>query len=171
MKNANRDVELDELIDGITTDANGEAEQLWAFRQAFEDNVAVPCEASVIGEPVQVLRFDYDGNEQRGLTAVCRRADGTKHVVTASELVIPPRGYLGEREGVCWRMESSGILRRRRDPTGLRLTATIRRGWSGRPDSNPRRPAWENDRRFKIKNDAVYGVSARFKDISNFLVS
>ena len=43
MKNANRDSELDELIDEITTDANGEAEQLWAFRQAFEDNV--PCPA------------------------------------------------------------------------------------------------------------------------------
>ena len=95
MKNANRDSELDELIDEITTDANGEAEQLWAFRQAFEDNVAVPCEASVVGQPVQVLRFDYDGNERRGLTAVCRRADGTKHVVAASELVIPPSAQGG----------------------------------------------------------------------------
>jgi hypothetical protein len=41
MKNANGDRELDELIEEITTDANGDAEQLWAFRQAFEDNVAV----------------------------------------------------------------------------------------------------------------------------------
>ena len=70
MKNVNRDSELDELIDEITTDANGEAEQLWAFRQPLEDNVAVSCEASVVGQPVQVLRFDYDGNERRGLTAV-----------------------------------------------------------------------------------------------------
>jgi hypothetical protein len=86
MKHASRDSrdrELDELIDEITTDANGDAEQLWAFRQAFEDNVAVPCEASVVGQLVQVLRFD-DGNERRGLTAVCRRADGTKHVVAVS---------------------------------------------------------------------------------------
>ena len=30
---------LDELIEEITVDANGEDEQLWAFRQAFEDNV------------------------------------------------------------------------------------------------------------------------------------
>lgn len=80
---------LDGLIDEITTDANGEAEQLWAFRQAFEDDVAVPCKATVIGEPVQVLKFDYDGNERRGLTAVCQRMDGTKHVVAASEVVIP----------------------------------------------------------------------------------
>src|ERR1017187_4301358 len=53
------------------------------------DEVAVPCEGSVIGELVQVLKFDYDGNERRGLTVVCRRADGTKHVVAASEVVIP----------------------------------------------------------------------------------
>ena len=80
---------MDELIDEITTDANGEAEQLWAFRQAFEDGVTVPCEGSVIGEPVQVLTFDFDGNERRGLIAVCRPADGTRHVVAASEVVIP----------------------------------------------------------------------------------
>ena len=42
MKKTNRDSELDDLIDEITTDANGEAEQLWAFRQAFEDEVEVP---------------------------------------------------------------------------------------------------------------------------------
>lgn len=90
MKKTNRDSGLDELIDEITTDANGEAEQLWAFRQALEDEVAVPCEGTVIGEPVQVLKFDYDGNERRGLTAVCRRADGTKHVVAASEVVVLP---------------------------------------------------------------------------------
>jgi hypothetical protein len=92
MKKTNRDSELeylDELIDQITTDANGEDEQLWAFRQTFEDDVAVPCEATVIGEPVQVLKFDYDGNARRGLTAVCRRADNTEHLVAASEVVIP----------------------------------------------------------------------------------
>lgn len=80
---------LDELIDEITTDAYGEDEQLWAFRQALEDVIAVPCEATVIGEPVQVLKFDYDGNMRRGLTATCRRPDGAKYVVAALEVVIP----------------------------------------------------------------------------------
>jgi hypothetical protein len=60
---------VDELVEEITIDANGEDEQLWAFRQAFEDNVSVPCEATVIGEPVKVMKFDYDGNNRRGLTA------------------------------------------------------------------------------------------------------
>ncbi len=81
---------LDKLIDEITTDANGEDEQLWAFRQAFEDDVVLPCEATVIGEPVHVLKVDYDGNGRRGLTATCRRPDGTQHIVAASEVVLPP---------------------------------------------------------------------------------
>ncbi len=56
MKKTSRDSKLDDLIDEITTDAHGEAEQLWAFRQAFEDEVAMPCEGSVIGEPVRFRR-------------------------------------------------------------------------------------------------------------------
>lgn len=90
VKKNDRDNELDDLIEQITTDASGEAEQLWAFQQAFESEVRVPCEASVIGEPVQVLKFDFDGNERRGLTVLCRRPDGSKYVVAASEVAIPP---------------------------------------------------------------------------------
>jgi hypothetical protein len=81
---------LDRLIEEITVDANGEDEQLWAFRQAFEDDVAVPCEGTVIGEPVAVIGFDYDGNERRGLTAKCRRLDGSQYVVAASEVLLHP---------------------------------------------------------------------------------
>ncbi len=81
--------DLDGLIEEITTDANGGDEQLWAFRQAFEDDVPVPCDATVAGAPVEVLKFDYDGNERRGLSAVCRGADGRKHVVAASDVIIP----------------------------------------------------------------------------------
>lgn len=51
---------LDDLIEDFLVDANGEDEQLWAFRQAFEDDVPVPCQATVIGEPFQVVKFDYD---------------------------------------------------------------------------------------------------------------
>ena len=55
-----------ELIEQITVDAHGEDEQLWAFRQAFEDGVTVPSDAFVIGEAVSVLKFDYDGNDRFG---------------------------------------------------------------------------------------------------------
>lgn len=81
----------DQLIDEITVDAYGEDEQLWAFLQVISDEVAVPCDGFVIGEPVSVVAFDYDGNERRGLTARCRRADGSEHVVAASEVVFPQK--------------------------------------------------------------------------------
>ena len=36
-----------------------------------------------------MVEFDYDGNERRGLTARCRRADGSEHLVAASDVVLP----------------------------------------------------------------------------------
>ena len=39
---------LDALIDAITVDANSDDEKLWAFRQAFEDTIVVPCDAFVV---------------------------------------------------------------------------------------------------------------------------
>jgi len=78
---------LDKLIEEITVDAYGDDEQLWAFRQAFEDDVALPADGFVIGEPVSVIKADYDGNERSGLTATCRREDGSVHVVAASDIV------------------------------------------------------------------------------------
>jgi hypothetical protein len=80
---------LDEMIEEITVDTYGDDEKLWAFRQAFEDNVELPADGFVIGEPVSVIEIDYDGNERRGLTARCRRGDGSEHVVAVSEVVFP----------------------------------------------------------------------------------
>jgi hypothetical protein len=80
---------VDRLIDEITVDANGEDEQLWAFRQALEDGIQVPCDAFVVGEPVSVTGFTYDGNPRRGLTATCRRDDGSEYVVAAADVVLP----------------------------------------------------------------------------------
>lgn len=80
---------LDRLIEEITVDAYGDDEQLWAFRQAFEDDVALPVDGFVIGEPVTVIEIDYDGNERRGLTARCRREDGSEYVVAVSEVELP----------------------------------------------------------------------------------
>ncbi len=80
---------LDKLIEEITVDAYGDDEKLWAFRQAFEDGVTLPADGFVIGEPISVVEIDYDGNERRGLTAKCRREDGSEHVVSASDVVLP----------------------------------------------------------------------------------
>lgn len=80
---------LDEMIEEIIVDAYGDDEQLWAFRQAFEDNVDLPADAFVIGEPVSVIEVDYDGNERRGLTARCRSQDGSEYVVAVPDIVFP----------------------------------------------------------------------------------
>ncbi|MFO7646121.1 MAG: tetratricopeptide repeat protein [Desulfosarcina sp.] len=80
---------LDEMIAEITVDAYGDDEQLWAFRQAFEDDVTLPADGFIIGEPVSVIAVDYDGNERRGLTARCRREDGSEYLIAVSDVVLP----------------------------------------------------------------------------------
>jgi hypothetical protein len=93
---------LEELIEEIVVDAYGDDEQLWAFRQVFEDEVAVPADGFVIGEPVAVVEIDYDGNTRCGLTARCRREDGSEHVVAASDVVFPD-GSSGARYVAAYR--------------------------------------------------------------------
>ncbi len=82
---------IDALIDQVLVDAYGEDEQLWSFRQAFEDNARVPFAGQVVGVDVEVLEVDYDGDERRGLVARCRRAGG---VHTVSLLDVSPLGPL-----------------------------------------------------------------------------
>jgi hypothetical protein len=83
-----RTADCDKIIYEITVDTNGEDEQLWAFRQAFEDYVAVPCAGSVLGQTITVSKFDYHGNERRGLTATCHRSDGREYVVAVSDVML-----------------------------------------------------------------------------------
>ena len=81
---------LADLMDRITNDVHSEVEQLRAFQQAFDVNIKTPCEATVIGQAIQVTKFNFDGNARRGLTALCIRADGTKHVVGVADIVVVP---------------------------------------------------------------------------------
>lgn len=92
MKNIKGDSQgmADLLIEDITLDTCGDDEKFSAFVQAFEDSIFVPCDGFVIGEPVLIVTFDYDGNERRGLTARCRREDGSEHVVAAADVELPP---------------------------------------------------------------------------------
>jgi hypothetical protein len=81
--------ELDDLVDGIVVDAYNDDEQLSAFDAVIGDEVTLPADASVVGEPVTVIQIAYDGNERRGLTAKCRREDGSEYIVAACDLVFP----------------------------------------------------------------------------------
>jgi hypothetical protein len=81
---------LNDLIDELTAEAGSNDEQIWNFQQALKKHIWLPCEGFVIGEPVSVIAFEYDGNQRRAVTATCRSADGREYNVAASEVVIPP---------------------------------------------------------------------------------
>lgn len=81
--------DIDKFVDSILVDAYGADEQLWAFRQAIEDEVALPVEGSVIGEAVRVVKIDYDGNPQRGLRATCRKGQGKTYEVALEDVEFP----------------------------------------------------------------------------------
>ncbi|GMU52144.1 MAG: hypothetical protein AMXMBFR33_12900 [Candidatus Xenobia bacterium] len=80
---------IEDLLGEILVDCYGEDEQLCAFLNAFSEEVPVPAEASIIGQRVEVLEFDYDGNPLRGLTASCRSGDGSVHNVSVADLSFP----------------------------------------------------------------------------------
>ena len=63
--------DLEQLIDEITVDAYGLDEQLTGFLQVFLDEVTLPASAVVLGSAVEVVRFDFEGDERRGLVAQC----------------------------------------------------------------------------------------------------
>jgi hypothetical protein len=58
-------------------------------RFARPSRTELPADGLVIGEPVSVIEVDYDGNERCGLTAKCRREDGSEHIVVVHEVVFP----------------------------------------------------------------------------------
>jgi hypothetical protein len=96
-------LDLDELFDEITTDAYTDYEKYTAFEQAFIDQIALPVDGFVIGEPVSVTGFDFDGNLHRGLTAKCIRRNGSVYSVAAFDVVLPS-GSKGEKYIAVYRM-------------------------------------------------------------------
>ncbi len=81
--------ELDGLLEEIITDAHGDSEQLEALFAALKDALKLPCDAHVIGEPVEVVGLLYDGNLYRGIVAQCL-AHGAEHTVSLLDVHVPP---------------------------------------------------------------------------------
>jgi Calcium binding len=79
------DDEIDALIEEIVTDAYGPAEQLWSFRQFFEDTASFPFTAKVAGAPIEMIEIDFDGDERHGLSAICER-EGERHSVALLDI-------------------------------------------------------------------------------------
>lgn len=84
---------LRKLIEDAVVDCYTEHEQHGAFLVTFQDHVACPFKALVVGEEVEVRGFNWDGAPQ-GIVAICRRKGRTHQVnVTALEWVArPPAG-------------------------------------------------------------------------------
>ena len=82
---------LNPLIAQIIVDADSEDNQLRAFHRAFLDTFQLPCDAFIIGEPVSIIAFEYHGQPRRGLTARCRREDGSEHTIAAVDIVLTER--------------------------------------------------------------------------------
>ncbi len=91
------------LLDDILVDAYGDDEQLGSLYQAFDDAVPLPADAFVIGEPVSVVGVAYDGNARVGLTARCRRRDGSEYIVAAWEIAFA-EGTNGARHVAAYQM-------------------------------------------------------------------
>jgi hypothetical protein len=81
---------LDNDIHQVASTAQTDDDGFRAWRRVFNEHIVLPCDGFVIGEPVSVVEFCYDGNPRRGLTARCRRADATTHVVAACDVALPP---------------------------------------------------------------------------------
>jgi hypothetical protein len=76
--------EIEALIEHVVVGAYGDHEQLWSFRQWFEDTATFPFRATVVGAEVEVI--DFDGDDRRGTVARCRR-DGQQHSVSLLDVV------------------------------------------------------------------------------------
>lgn len=87
-ENKDEHTKIDKLIEQITIRAVSGDEVFRAFLHAFDESITLPCDGFVIGEPVSVIGFGYDGNERRGLTTRCRRQDGSEHVVAACDVTL-----------------------------------------------------------------------------------
>jgi len=80
---------LDELVAEIVVDAYGDSEELTAFETAFATSARFPFPARIVGTEVQVVQVCFEGDERRGLTAVCRRG-GERHRVALADLTPGP---------------------------------------------------------------------------------
>ncbi len=79
-----------ELLNRILADKQGQEEELLALFKALQENVELPADAHVIGEPVSISEFVYDGNSRRGITVLCLRENGNEYVLGLAEVQFPP---------------------------------------------------------------------------------
>ena len=81
---------LSDLIESVTVDGYGADEQLAAFLGAFSGEVRVPGAATVLDLPIEILRFDVEGDERRGLVVRCAREAKRAGAVALADMRFEP---------------------------------------------------------------------------------
>ena len=87
--NTNDLEKIDHLTRKIEEEAEDDDGQLWVFRRLVRENLKLPTDGWVIGEPVQVVEINYKGIPRQGLIAIVRRTDGSDYTVSAAEVALP----------------------------------------------------------------------------------
>jgi hypothetical protein len=77
---------VERLIAEIPANASGEDAQFRAFQQTLATKLTFPRDGFVIGEPISILSISYEGNPRRGLTATCRKENGSQYVVSLADV-------------------------------------------------------------------------------------
>lgn len=77
------------LAAAIIGDTEDEEEMLQAFHDELEQLLELPCDAHVIGEPVQLTAIVFEGQVRRGVTATCLHK-GREFVVSLLDVYLPP---------------------------------------------------------------------------------
>jgi hypothetical protein len=98
---------LRRLIEEALVDAYGEDEQHGAFLVMFEEHVACPFTALVVGKEVEVRGFDWAGAPHE-IVALCRRK-GRTHRVNVSVLQWAARRPAGAEWFDAYRAWLTGI--------------------------------------------------------------
>ena len=88
-------------LEQITAGAESDDEALWSLAETIVGEVKLPADAFVIGEPVEVVSVDYEGNPRVGLQAACRH-DEQRHLVSFADVVFSP-GTEGARFSAVYR--------------------------------------------------------------------
>jgi hypothetical protein len=85
---------LHRLIEEATVDAYNDEEQATGFLAMIQDHLACPFTALVVGEPVQVVSFDFGEPYETTVLVICRHKGKRYKVnVTAMEWEgSPPKG-------------------------------------------------------------------------------
>lgn len=81
-------------MDDAICDAYDAQEQLTGFFTIMEDNLEMPCEATVVGVPVSILGVNTTDTR---ILAICKRADDrTKYHVDIRDVTINPKVPMSE---------------------------------------------------------------------------